>query len=108
MFDGGVEMVKLVVAYRHPTDVDEFERRYRDEHVAMARRIPNLSRIEFGKVAGMMDGSKAPYHRIAELYFDSQEAMGQGASTADGQAAIKHAAEIASGGFDAMVVQVED
>ena len=53
-------MVKLVVAYRHPTDVDEFERRYKDEHEAMARRIPHMSRIEFGKVAGMMDGSKAP------------------------------------------------
>lgn len=74
----------------------------------MARRIPNLSKIEFGKVAGMMDGSKAPYHRIAELYFESQEAMGQGASTADGKAAIQHAGEIATGGLDAMVVQVED
>ena len=101
-------MVKLIVAYRHPTDVGDFERRYQDEHVAMARRILHMSRIEFGKVAGMMDGSKAPYHRIAELYFESQEAMGQGASSAEGQAAIKHAAEIASGGLDAMVVEVED
>jgi uncharacterized protein (TIGR02118 family) len=100
-------MVKLVVAYKHPTDVGEFERRYKSEHEAMARRIPHMSRIEFAKVAGMMDGSKAPYHRIAELYFDSQEAMGQGASSAEAQAAIKHAAEIASGGLDVMVVQVE-
>ncbi len=101
-------MVKLVVAYRHPTDVDEFERRYKDEHVEMARRIPNMSRIEFGKVVGMMDGSKAPYHRIAELYFADPAAMGQGASTADGQAAIQHAADIATGGLDAMVVAIED
>jgi uncharacterized protein (TIGR02118 family) len=97
-----------VVAYRHPTDVEEFERRYQGEHVAMARAIPHMSRIEFVKVVGMMDGSKAPYHRIAELYFESQEAMGQGAASAEGQAAVKHAAEIASGGLDAMVVQVED
>jgi uncharacterized protein (TIGR02118 family) len=100
-------MVKLVVAYRHPTDVDEFERRYTHEHVAMARKIPHMSKIEFGKVAGMMDGSKAPYHRIAELYFADQHAMGQGASSAEGQAAVKHAGEIASGGLDAMVVEVE-
>jgi uncharacterized protein (TIGR02118 family) len=78
------------------------------KHVAMARKIPHRSRIEFGKVAGMRDGSKAPYHRLAELYFENQEAMGEGASSAEGQAAIKHAAEIASGGLDAMVVQVED
>jgi uncharacterized protein (TIGR02118 family) len=100
-------MVKLVVAYKHPTDVEEFERRYKHEHVDMARRIPHMSRIEFGKVAGMMDGSKAPYHRIAELYFPDQAAMGQGAASSEGQAAIGHAADIASGGLDAMVVEVE-
>jgi uncharacterized protein (TIGR02118 family) len=101
-------MVKLVVAYKHPTDVEEFERRYKDEHVAMARRIPHMARIEFGKVAGMMDGSKAPYHRIAELFFANEAAMGQGASSPEAQSAIKHAADIASGGLDAMVVVVEE
>jgi uncharacterized protein (TIGR02118 family) len=101
-------MVKLVVAYKHPTDVGEFERRYKHEHIAMARSIPHMSRIEFAKVAGMMDGSKAPYHRIAELYFPNQEAMGKGAASPEGQAAVKHAADIASGGLDAMVVEVEE
>lgn len=101
-------MVKVIVAYRHPTDAGEFERRYKDEHVEMARRIPHMSRIEFWKVAGMMDGSKAPYHRIAELYFANQEAMGQAASSADGKAAIGHAADIASGGLDAMVAVLDD
>ena len=101
-------MLKLVVAYRHPTDVQEFERRYQGEHVAMARRIPHLARIEFGKVAGMMDGSQAPYHRIAELYFESQDVLGQAGASAEGQAAFKHAGEIGTGGLDAMVVEVED
>ncbi len=101
-------MVKLVVAYKHPTDVQEFERRYLGEHVAMARRIPHMARVEFGKVVGMMDGSKAPYQRIAELYFESQAAIGQAGASADGQAAFKHAGEIGTGGLDAMVVEVDD
>ena len=101
-------MVKLVVAYRQPKDVKEFERRYHDEHVAMARRIPHLARIEFGKVAGMMDGSAAPYHRIAELYFNDQAALGAAGGSDEGKAAFGHAGEIASGGLDAMVVVVED
>lgn len=100
-------MVKLIVAYRKPTDVNEFERRYKAEHVAMAKRIPHMSRIEFGKVAGMMDGSPAPYHRIAELYFDDQSALGKAGASEQGKAAFAHAGEIASGGMDAMVVQVE-
>ena len=43
-----------------------------------------------------------------ELYFANQAAMGQGASSPEGQAAVKHAADIASGGLDAMVVEVEE
>jgi uncharacterized protein (TIGR02118 family) len=101
-------MVKLVVAYRHPSDSEEFERRYKDEHIEMARRVPNLARIEFGKVVGLMDGSPAPYHRIAELYFADEAAMGQAAGTELGKAAIGHAAEIATGGLDAMVVVVDE
>ena len=98
-------MVKLVVAYRHR---DEFELRYQGEHVEMARRIPHLSRIEFGKVAGLMDGSPAPYHRIAELYFADEAALGQAGGSEEGKAAFAHAGEIATGGLDAMVVQVEE
>jgi uncharacterized protein (TIGR02118 family) len=101
-------MVKLVVAYRHPKDIEEFERRYQGEHVEMARRIPHLSRIEFGKVAGLMDGSPAPYHRIAELYFADEAALGQAGGSEEGKAAFAHAGEIATGGLDAMVVQVEE
>ena len=100
-------MVKLIVAYRHPTDVKEFERRYAGEHVAMAKRIPHMERIEFGKVAGMMDGSPAPYHRIAELYFKDQAALGEAGASNEGKAAFAHAGEIGTGGLDAMVVQVE-
>ena len=76
-------MVKLVVANRHPTDIEEFERRYKQEHIDMARRIPHMSKIEFGKVVGLMDGSKAPYHRIAELYFPNQAELGKAASSAE-------------------------
>ena len=56
----------------------------------------------------MMDGSPAPYHRIAELYFEDQDALGRAGSSDEGKAAFAHAGEIASGGLDAMVLQVED
>ena len=100
-------MLKLIVAYRHPTDAAEFERRYQGEHVAMAKAIPHASRFELGKVTGGMDGSKAPYHRIAEFYFDNQEALGRAGSSTEGQAAFKHAGEIGTGGLDVMVVEIE-
>jgi uncharacterized protein (TIGR02118 family) len=103
----GEEMVKLVVAYRQPRDVEEFERRYRDEHVEMARRIPHKSRLELSRVTGTLDGSPAAYCRIAEFYFEDESALGKAGASAEGQAAFRHAAEIGTGGLDAMVLQVE-
>lgn len=101
-------MVKLMVAYRHPTDLDEFERRYKDEHLDMARAIPHASRSEFAKVVGMMDGSRAPYHRIAEFYFDSQEELGKAGASAEANTAFAHAGEIGTGGLDAMILEVDE
>jgi uncharacterized protein (TIGR02118 family) len=100
-------MVKLVVAYRPPTDPEEFERRYRDEHVALAEGVPHLTRLALGKVAGTAGGGDAPYVRIAELFFEDEAALGQAFGSEEGQAASKHAVEIATGGLDLMIVQVE-
>jgi uncharacterized protein (TIGR02118 family) len=103
----GGTMVKLVVAYRPPTDLDEFEQRYRDEHIALAERVPNLQRLALGTVVGTATGGDAPYVRIAELYFEDQAALTAGASSPEGQVAAGHAVEIATGGVDLMIVQVE-
>ena len=100
-------MVKLIVAYKKPADADEFERRYKDEHVALARGIPHMAKIEFSKVAGTPDGSPAPYHRIAELYFDDMAPFGKALATDDGKKAAGHAMEIATGGLDMMIVEVD-
>ena len=55
-----------------------------------------------------MDGSPAPDHRIAELYFADEAALGQAGGSEEGKAAFAHAGQIATGGLDAMVVQVEE
>ena len=40
--------VKLVVAYPPPRDVDDFEREYLNEHLAMARaKLPGATKICF-------------------------------------------------------------
>jgi uncharacterized protein (TIGR02118 family) len=100
-------MKKLVVAYKKPKDAAEFERLYQEEHVPLALAIPYVSRIGLGKVAGMADGSPAPYHRIAEFTFQDEATLNKALATDEGQKAARHAAEIATGGVDMIVVEVE-
>jgi uncharacterized protein (TIGR02118 family) len=100
-------MVKLVVAYKKPKDVAEFERLYQHEHLPLAARIPHVSKIGLGKVAGTPDGSPAPYHRIAELYFEDAATLQKALGTEEGQKAAHHAVAIATGGVDMIVVDVE-
>ncbi|HEV2035218.1 MAG TPA: EthD family reductase [Candidatus Dormibacteraeota bacterium] len=100
-------MLKLVVAYKKPKDAKEFERLYQEEHLPLAARIPHVSKIGLGKVAGTPDGSQAPYYRLAELYFEDQATLNRALSSEDGQKAARHAVEIATGGVDMIVVEVE-
>lgn len=100
-------MVKLVVAYKKPEDVPEFERLYKDEHLALAARIPKVAKVGLGKSLGTPDGSPGPYHRIAELYFADMDDLGGAAASDEGKAALSHAHKIATGGVDIMIIDVE-
>src|SRR3954447_13385761 len=97
-------MVKLVVAYGAPEDPAAFDEHYAGTHEPLARKIPGLRRFEAGKVLGSPDGSPAPYYFIAELWFDSPEALETAMSSSEGQAAGGDVQNFASGGAAMMVV----
>lgn len=100
-------MVILFVAYRQPTDLDEFERRYRDEHVALAKAVPHVRRLVLGSVSGGAPDAPAPYCRVAELHFADEADLARAASSPEGVTAVRHAQEIGTGGLDTMVIHVE-
>ena len=101
-------MPKLVVLYPPPTDVQAFERRYRDEHVPMVmKQIPGLRKFVAAQVVGSPMGP-ATFHRIAELYFDSVEALQAAMSSPGGQATGAHAVEISSGGAPIVLIAEDD
>ena len=85
-------MPKLIVLYPPPADVTLFERRYRQEHAPMVlEKIPGLKKFVAAHVLGTPTGSAAPYQRVAELYFDSLEALKAALASGGGQAAVAHA-----------------
>jgi uncharacterized protein (TIGR02118 family) len=68
--------------------------------------MPNVQRFESGKVRTVDDG-KPPYHRIAELWFESAERMGEALSSPEGEAATVDLSNFATGGVMFFVSKVE-
>jgi len=99
-------MVKLVVAYGAPEDPAAFEAHYASRHRPLAEKIPGLQRFEAGKVLGTPDGSEAPYSFIAELWFESADALQAGMASDEGQAAAADVPTFASGGATLMIAEV--
>lgn len=101
-------MPKLIVLYPPPSDVATFERRYRAEHVPMVmEKIPGLKKFVAAQVVGSPAGAP-PYQRVAELYFDSMEALQGAVASPGGQAAVAHAMEISTGGPPVVLIGEDD
>ena len=101
-----VTMVKLTALFRHPEDPEAFEEYYANQHLPLAAKIPNVQRFESGRVRAVDDG-KPPYHRIAEVWFESAERLGEALSTPEGEAATVDLQNFATGGVRFFVSEVK-
>ena len=101
-------MPKLIVLYPSPVDAATFERRYSAEHVPMVfEKIPGLKKFVAARVLGT-PGGPAPYQRVAELYFDSMEALQAAVASPGGATAVAHAIEISTGGPPIVLIAEDD
>jgi uncharacterized protein (TIGR02118 family) len=99
--------VKLTVVYDNPTDPEAFEQHYGSVHLPLAQKIPNVKRAELAKVFPKEDGSPTPAYRTADLYFDSYEDACAAVATPEGQAAIKDAVHVGTGGVKFLLSNIE-
>ncbi len=99
--------VKLTVVYDNPIDPKAFEQHYGAVHVPLAQKIPKLRRAELAKVFPKEDGSPTPAYRTADLYFDSYDDACAAVATPEGQAAIKDAVHIGTGGVRFLLSDIE-
>jgi uncharacterized protein (TIGR02118 family) len=100
-------MVKAVVLYGAPGDVDAFERYYADTHTGLAKAIPGLQRFEAARAIATPDGSELPYQRIAELTFEDMDALQRGLGSEQGQAAVNDIANFATGGVTIFFAEID-
>jgi uncharacterized protein (TIGR02118 family) len=98
-------MIKYVALYRKPADPEDFDEKYLSTHKPLIDKVPGLVRQEIAKVArtfvpGFL-GETEPY-LIAELYFESKDAMKAGFASPEWQAAGANLTEI--GGMDVVAM----
>ena len=81
-------MVKLVALYKKPADVAAFEEHYRDIHTPLATKMPGLKKLEVSHFTGS-PGGEPKFYMMAELYFDTKDAMLAALGSPEGKAAGK-------------------
>lgn len=99
--------VKLTVVYDNPADPEAFEQHYRDVHVPLATKIPDVQRIETAKVYPKEDGSPTPAYRTADLYFADYDTACAALATPEGQAAAQDAKQLGSAGVRLLLSEIE-
>ena len=100
-------MLKLTVLYHHPEDAETFEDYYANERLPLAAKMPNVLRFESGRV-GTVDGSEPQSHRIAKLWFESAERLGEALYSPEGEAATGDIRNFATGGAAVFLSKVEE
>ena len=79
-------MVKLVALYKKPADVSAFETHYKEIHTPLAKKMPGLKKMEVCHFTGS-PGGEPRFYMMAEMYFDTKEAMMSALGSAEGKAA---------------------
>jgi uncharacterized protein (TIGR02118 family) len=100
-------VVKVIVLYGHPTDPAAFDDHYASTHAPLANKMPGLQQFEVTRVVGTAEGGDLPYYRIAQLTFDSQEALEAALGSPEGQDTVADLPNFASGGATVLFTQAD-
>lgn len=99
-------MVKLVALYKKPSDLEAFDRHYKETHVSLVQKWPGLRRVEMAKVTGA-PGGEPGYYLMTEMYFDDQDALRAALRSPEGRAAGEDLQRFAAGLVTMMYAHVE-
>lgn len=88
---------QLIVMYHHPEDVSAFDEHYDSVHAPIAARLPGLRSYTVMRPAPVR-GERPPYHLIAVLTFDDEDAYNAGMAGEEGKAAVADLANFAGAG----------
>lgn len=97
---------KITVIYDNPQDPEAFEAAF-PEHLALARKIPGIRRLESAKVWPKEDGSPTPAYRLLDMYFTDYDAASAAVTTEEAGAFFPSIFELATGGVRIVFAGIE-
>ena len=99
---------RLLILYPKPTDVQEFDRAYREEHLPLAGpKLEGATGVVTKRVVGPAF-APPPYHLISEISFPNIEALKACATSSGGKEALAHAESISTGGAPMVIAVVDE
>jgi uncharacterized protein (TIGR02118 family) len=102
-------MVRLLVLYQTPTDVEAFEKHYFEVHVPLAKQLPGLRRYTVSRNPSGVRGPE-PCHLVAELDWDDMDSLRRDFASPLGQEVGRDADQLAGWcpGMHGMVLDLEE
>ncbi len=97
-------MIKFMLLFRQPEDINSFENFYAD-FLGLVERIPDIARRQVIHPTYGYNGAPE-FYRILELYFDSREIQEAALNTDSGQEAGRELRRLPDGAFDWLVADV--
>jgi len=102
-------MVRIIALHRPPADPASYDDYYRRVHLPIARRIPGVRQIRFGRVRKMEDRSKPPFHLVSDVYFDDMSSLEAALQSSEMAAALADIPNFAAdGAITIMFCESED
>ena len=81
-------MLKLIALYKTPDNPAEFDKHYNETHTPLVKKMPGLRKLEVARITGAPIGEPKHY-LIAEMYFDSLDALNASMASAEGKATAR-------------------
>jgi uncharacterized protein (TIGR02118 family) len=102
-------VIRFLVLYRQPSDVEAFERHYLDVHVPLAKKLPGLRRYAVSRDNVRVRGDET-YYLVAELDWDDRESLQRDFASDLGRATAEDMRnlEALSPGVQSMIIELDD
>ena len=102
-------MVRFLVLYPQPIDVDAFERHYHDVHVPLTRKLPGVRTYAVSRNISRVRGPE-PYYLVATLEWDDLASLQRDFASPVGQQTREDMADLEAlcPGVHSMIFETEE
>jgi uncharacterized protein (TIGR02118 family) len=95
-------MVRLIALFNAPADSAAFDAHYRDVHLPIVRRYPNLREVRETRLQGV-GGRPPPFYLMTEMIFDTDADLAEALSSDPGAESARDLRNFAGAGVSLFI-----